>query len=130
MIRSIKLLMSTAIVVAGFSSPVFAQTSGQAVAPLTKVDAQALTTGHRASKVIGSTVINEAQETIGTIDDLIITSNEKIPFAILSVGGFLGMGTKNVAVPYNAFSAKDDKLMLPGATKEMLKSLPDFTYNK
>jgi VIT1/CCC1 family predicted Fe2+/Mn2+ transporter len=41
---------------------------------------------------------NEAKETVGTIDDLIVTPTEKVPFAVLSVGGFLGMGTKYVVV--------------------------------
>ena len=48
--------------------------------------------------MVGGTVVNE---TVGTIDDLILTPNEKVPFAVLSVGGFLGMGTKYVVVPYS-----------------------------
>jgi hypothetical protein len=57
-----------------------------------KVDPQSVATGYRTSKVVGSTVVNEANETVGTIDDLIVTPSEKVPFAVLSVGGFLGMG--------------------------------------
>ena len=64
-----------------------------------KVDPQSLATGYRTSKVVGSTVINEANETVGTIDDLIVTPGEKVPFAVLSVGGFLGMGTNTSWYP-------------------------------
>ena len=94
-----------------------------------KVDPQSVATGYRTSKVVGSTVVNEANETVGTIDDLIVTPNEKVPFAVLSVGGFLGMGTKYVVVPYSALQVSDKRMVLPGATKESLKSLPEFKYS-
>ena len=47
---------------------------------------------------------------------------------MLSVGGFLGMGTKYVVVPYNSLTVRDKKMTLPGATKESLKALPEFKY--
>jgi sporulation protein YlmC with PRC-barrel domain len=94
-----------------------------------KVDPTTLATGYRTSKVVGSTVVNEANETVGTIDDLIVTPNEKVPFAVLSVGGFLGMGTKYVVVPFGAIQVQDKKMVLPGATKDSLKALPEFKYN-
>jgi PRC-barrel domain len=70
-----------------------------------------------------------ANETVGTIDDLIVTPSEKVPFAVLSVGGFLGMGTKYVVVPYSSLQVRDKKMVLPGATKESLKELPEFKYS-
>jgi ribosomal 30S subunit maturation factor RimM len=79
--------------------------------------------------VVGSTVVNEANETIGTIDDLIVTSSEKVPFAVLSVGGFLSMGSKYVVVPFSSIQVKDKKMVLAGATKDSLKALPEFKYN-
>jgi sporulation protein YlmC with PRC-barrel domain len=93
-----------------------------------KVDPATVATGYRVSKVVGSTVVNEANETVGTIDDLIVTPSEQVPFAVLSVGGFLGMGTKYVVVPYNALKIQDKKMVLPGATKDSLKALPEFKY--
>jgi sporulation protein YlmC with PRC-barrel domain len=93
-----------------------------------KVDPQSLATGYRTSKVVGATVVNEANETVGTIDDLIVTPTEKVPFAVLSVGGFLGMGTKYVVVPYSALKVGDNRMVLSGATKESLKNLPEFKY--
>ena len=67
-----------------------------------KVDQATLATGYRTSKVVGSSVQNEANETVGTIDDLIVTPTDQVPFAVLSVGGFLGIGTRYVVVPANA----------------------------
>ncbi|WP_264713529.1 PRC-barrel domain-containing protein [Limobrevibacterium gyesilva] len=118
-----------ATLAACLSAPaVFAQGKPQTVS-IMKVDPQSLATGYRTSKVVGSTVVNEANETVGTIDDLIVTPNEKVPFAVLSVGGFLGMGTKYVVVPYSSLQVSNNRMVLPGATKDMLKSLPDFKYN-
>ena len=128
MIRSITLLAGAAIFAASLSGPAFSQGAPQTVT-LMKVDPTTLATGYRTSKVVGSTVVNEANETVGTIDDLIVTPNEKVPFAVLSVGGFLGMGTKYVVVPFSALQVKDKKMVLPGATKDSLKALPDFKYN-
>jgi hypothetical protein len=49
-------------------------------------------------------------------------------FAVLSIGGFLGMGSHLVAVPYDSLKLVDKILMLPGGTKESLKMLPEFKY--
>lgn len=121
--------MVVATVGAALSSPAFSQGAPQTLS-LMKVDPATLATGYRTSKVVGSTVVNEANETVGTIDDLIVTHNETVPFAVLSVGGFLGMGTKYVVVPYNSLQVHDTQMVLPGATKESLKSLPEFKYSQ
>jgi hypothetical protein len=73
-------------------------------------------------------VVNTAGDTIGKIDDLIVTPNEKVPYAVLSVGGFLGMGDKLVVVPYSVLTVTNGKMLLPGATAESLKALPDYKY--
>ena len=98
-------------------------------AGIVKVDPQTVATGYRVSKVVGSTVVNDANETVGTIDDLIVTPGDKVPFAVLSVGGFLGMGTKYVVIPYSLLQVKDKQhMLLAGATKDSLKALPEFKY--
>lgn len=128
MTRSITFLAGAAIIAAALSGPAFSQGTPQTLS-VTRVDPQSLATGYRTSKVVGSTVVNEANETVGTIDDLIVTPNEKVPFAVLSVGGFLGIGTKYVVVPYSALEVRDKRMVLRGATKESLKSLPEFKYS-
>ena len=126
--RRIAVLASAATIAVSLSNPGFSQGSPQTLS-IMKVDPQSLATGYRTSKVVGSVVVNESNETVGTIDDLIVTPNEKVPYAVLSVGGFLGMGTKYVVVPYSALEVNDKRMMLRGATKDSLKSLPDFKYN-
>jgi hypothetical protein len=125
--RSIALMVGAAVVAVALSDPALSQGTPQTAA-IMKVDPQTVATGYRTSKVVGSTVVNEANETVGTIDDLIVTPSEKVPFAVLSVGGFLGMGTKYVVVPYSALQVRDKKMVLPGATKDSLKALPEFKY--
>ncbi len=95
---------------------------------LVKVDVVALETGYRTSKVVGSTVVNEADEVVGKIDDLIVTPNDKIPFAVLSIGGFLGIGTHFVVVPFNSMDVRGERMVLRGATKDSLKNLVEFKY--
>jgi hypothetical protein len=96
---------------------------------LMKVDPQSLATGYRTSKVVGSTVVNDANETVGSIDDLIVTPGGQTPYAVLSVGGFLGMGTKYVVVPFTSLKIVDKKMILPGGSKDALEALPEFKYN-
>ena len=95
---------------------------------LVKIDVQKLAAGYRASKVIGGSVVNDADETIGKIDDLLVSSDGKQPYAVLSIGGFLGIGTHLVVIPYETLKFADQKVMLPGGTKEGLKMLPEFKY--
>jgi len=126
--RAISLLAAAAIV-AVLAGPAFAQGAPQTLA-LTRLDPQTLATGLRTSKVVGSPVFNEANETVGTIDDLIVTPNDQVPFAVLSVGGFLGVGAKFVVVPYGALEVDDKRMLLRGATKDSLKALPNFKYSQ
>jgi hypothetical protein len=128
MTRSITMLAGTALIAASLSGPAFSQGAPQTVT-LMKVDPASLATGYRTSKVVGSTVVNEANETVGTIDDLIVTPTDNVPFAVLSVGGFLGMGSRYVVVPFSSFQVKGKQMVLPGATKESLMALPAFQYN-
>ena len=121
---------SAAILSAGIvfvSNGVGAQGVPQTV-ELAKIDVQKLAAGYRASKVIGSSVVNEENEVIGKIDDLLISLDGKEPYAVLSIGGFLGMGTHLVAVPYETLKSTDDKILLPGGTKNSLRMLPEFKY--
>src|SRR5947207_7853500 len=55
----------------------------------------------RASKVVGLNVYNEQNENVGSINDLLMDKSGSIKAAVISVGGFLGMGARLVAVPYD-----------------------------
>jgi hypothetical protein len=128
--KKIMLLASAAMIGVGFlAAHANAQGVPQTV-DIAKVDVQKVAAGYRASKVIGSSVLNEANETIGKIDDLLVTRDGKEPYAVLSIGGFLGMGTHMVVVRYDSLKFADNKIVLPGGTKDGLKMLPTFQYSK
>ena len=125
----IAMILATAAImnVALLSGDAGAQGTPQTI-ELAKVDVKTLAAGYRASKVIGSSVVNDANETIGKIDDILISSDGKQPYAVLSIGGFLGMGSHLVVVPYDSLTFADKKMTLPGGSKEGLKMLPEFKY--
>ncbi len=103
----------------------------QAGVALVKVDLSVVAQGYRMSKLIGSAVINDKNEKIGSLDDVIVGKDKKqLDYAILQVGGFLGVGAHLVAVPFGSFVIDDtgSKITLPGASKEELKKLSEFHY--
>lgn len=76
-------------------------------------------------------VVNEEGKTLGKVEDLIVAPDKALSFAILEVGGFLGIGEHRIAIPIDQFKwGADGKVMLPGATKDSLKDLPKFVYAK
>jgi len=93
-----------------------------------RVDVVQTGQGFRASKLAGATVYNRDKERIGTIDDLILSPADRNAFAILSVGGFLGMGKHYVAVPFSSLQISDKQVLMPDATKQSIEALPEFKY--
>jgi len=87
-----------------------------------------LENGARASKIIGAAVQNDQNQRVGTVDDLIVASDDRVTMAIVSVGGFLGVGDKLVAVPWQQLKAEGDHLVLPGASKDTMSAAPGFRY--
>ena len=81
-----------------------------------------------ASKIIGEAVVNRQNEGLGKIHELVIDAKEgRLAYAVLSFGGFLGMGNKLFALPWRAFefASNENKLIL-NVDKEKLKSAPGF----
>ena len=81
-----------------------------------------------ASKVIGESVINRQQETLGKVHELVLdVESGRIAYAVLSFGGFMGMGNKLFALPWKALdlSPTEMKLVL-NVDKEKLKNAPGF----
>lgn len=78
-------------------------------------------------------VYDRADSKIGEITDVLVNKEGQIEAFIVSVGGFLGIGEKDVAVPFNAVSAtqKDGKWYLTmNATKDALKSANGYKYDR
>jgi hypothetical protein len=103
--------------------------SQPAAADLVVVDVAVVGKGYRTSRLTGQAVVNEKNERVGTIDDFVI-GRDRVLFTILQVGGFLGIGSRLVAVPYSSISIDQsgERITLPGATKEQLERLREFRY--
>ena len=81
-----------------------------------------------ASKIIGEAVINRQREDLGKIHELVIDAKEgRLAYAVLSFGGFMGMGNKLFALPWKAFefATTENKLIL-NVNKEKLTAAPGF----
>jgi sporulation protein YlmC with PRC-barrel domain len=111
-----------------------APVAGRAPLGVTVIEMEAVVLGWSAKKdLMGKTVVNDKNDKIGKIDDLIISpskgnSTPAAPFAIIGVGGFLGIGKRDVAIPMDQLKINNKQLSLPGATKDALKALPPFVY--
>ena len=83
-----------------------------------------------ASNLIGKSVVNAENESVGEINDLVTNSNGKIIAALIGVGGFLGLGEKDVAVSFNDLKLVRDEnnavTAMLDTTKDALSQAPDF----
>ena len=96
--------------------------------PNLAVSAVRLESGRRLTRVIGASVFDDAGVRIGGVDELVMTEGDKVSVAVIAVGGFLGMGSKLVAVPFGQLKRDGERLVLPGATKETLEAMPSLMY--
>jgi hypothetical protein len=87
----------------------------------------------RASKLIGTTVQNDANESIGKINEVILSKDGKVAAVVVGVGGFLGMGEHEVAMNFDSLRLSQDSngkmLVVFNATKDSLKAAPAWTWN-
>jgi sporulation protein YlmC with PRC-barrel domain len=119
------------VIVGGVAGSVSAQVAGSAVVAISVEEMKVVALGWSAKKkILGKAVYNDKNEKIGVVDDLIITPDKSVSYAIIGAGGFLGMGKHDVAVPVGQFKEDQGKILLPGATKDALKAMPKFEYAK
>src|SRR5215471_15151768 len=81
-----------------------------------------------ATTIIGDPVRNALDENLGKIEDLMIDlSNGRVAYAVLSFGGFLGVGNKLFAVPFRAMTVDTEHhAFVLDVPKERLKDAPGF----
>lgn len=102
----------------------------KAPTPIPGVDEGALAGSARASKLIGSNV-RQGDATVGAIEDILLNKDYTAVTAfILSVGGFLGVGSKLVAVPPNQIKLDSEGKFTTGLSKDQLSAAPAFDFAK
>ncbi len=125
-------ILVTALVLAGLQTTSLnasAEVVGASVIGVTISEVSEIASGWSAKKsILGKPVYNEKGDKIGVIDDLIITPNKTLSYAIIGAGGFLGMGKYDVTIPVTQINEVNGKMELKGATKESIKQMPKFEY--
>jgi len=106
-----------------------AQVAGSTLLGVANAELREVAMGWSAKhQVLGKAVFNDKNERIGSVDDVVIAPDKAVSYAIIGVGGFLGVGKHDVAIPVGQIKLVDGKFLLAGATKEALKALPPFAY--
>jgi hypothetical protein len=107
-----------------------AQQKGQPPTPIAGIDHAALAGSARASKLIGSKVF-KGDTPIGQIEDVLLDLDHARSAAfILSLGGFLGMGVKLVAVPVHQIKVGTEGRFMTDLTEAQLAGAPAFDFSK
>ncbi|HWZ72108.1 MAG TPA: PRC-barrel domain-containing protein [Casimicrobiaceae bacterium] len=108
-----------------------AQVAGSAALGVTALELrEVVTLGWSAKRqVLGQHVFNDKSERIGTVDDIVIAPDMARSYAVIGVGGYLGVGKRDVVVRLSQLVRQaDGSLVLVGASKDALKALPAFEY--
>ena len=82
------------------------------------------------NQIMGKDVYNDKSEKVGVVDDLIITPDKAVSYAIIGTGGFIGMDKHDVAIPVNQLKIEGGMITLPGATQDAIKAMHTFQYAK
>lgn len=130
-----RIFLTTSLTALLISAPLAAerpQTTGLAssqqelaAAPIVKIDFL-----FSANDIIGETVRNGKGQELGSVEDLIVTSQERVVMAILSVGGVLGIGDKLVAVSYDKLHRAADGFVLFDISPDELEKMLAFSYGE
>jgi sporulation protein YlmC with PRC-barrel domain len=87
----------------------------------------------RVANYVGKPIVNASGEKIGDVSDMLFDRGGKITTVVVGVGGFLGLGAKQVALPFETVTYSDQngerQIMVP-LTKEALQAAPDYTLTE
>jgi sporulation protein YlmC with PRC-barrel domain len=147
-----RMLVTTAVAALMISSGLAQSTNNADAQKSNNADAPKFVAAQTAdqwvfSKFKGTDVVGPNDETIGGVNDLLFDKSGKIMGVVVGVGGFLGLGQKNVAIDMSAFQAMpggSSSTQAPSTggndptniklkvawTKEQLQQAPDFQYFK
>jgi sporulation protein YlmC with PRC-barrel domain len=128
---TLALALSTTVANAQATQTLTATSNAPPVQVLTNIPANAATITHWYKQ----NVYDPSDNKIGDIQDVLIDKDDgKVVALIVAVGGLLGAGEKNVAVPFKAvqFKTKDNNkwYAVMNATKDSLKNAPGFKYDR
>ncbi len=121
--------VAVATLAAIFGTPIMAQVAGSTQVGVSIIETREIATGWSVRKsVLGRDVYNEKNERIGKVEDIIISPDKNASFLIVGAGGFVGIGRHDVAIPVDQIHEENGKIKIPGATKAIVKAMPEFEY--
>lgn len=127
--KSIHILLASIALTAPTMS--HAQVAGSTLIGVSVAEMRDVASGWSAKRqILGLAVFNDKDERVGSIDDIIVSPDKAISYAIINAGGFTGLTKHDVAIPVSQLKLVDNKLILAGATKEALRASPSFEYAK
>lgn len=110
-------------------APAAAQVAGATTTGISIVESTQIAMGWSVKKsLLGKTIYNEAGQKVGKVEDIIISPDKSVSYVIVGAGGFIGMGRHDVAIPVTQIQDQAGKLVMAGATKDMIKSMARFDY--
>jgi sporulation protein YlmC with PRC-barrel domain len=129
--ETMKRLLAVAAFAPLMAFPAVAQDNGAAQMRAAPAAANTQTMNNQisASALLNENVVNANNEAIGDINDVLLDKSGKVDSVIVGVGGFLGMGEKNVALDFDQLkftNTGDDLVVTSDATKETLQAAPAY----
>ena len=114
------------------ASPAWAQVAGvTTTVEATVTESLQLANGWSVKKTLmGKTIYNDAGQKVGKVEDLIISPDRNVSYVVVGAGGSVGIGRHDVSVPVTHIQDKAGTLVMPGATSDTVKAMPEFTYVK
>lgn len=92
------------------------------------------TNEHMASELIGQTVKGTSGKELGDVNNLVVDEKGDVTAAVIGVGGILGIGEKNIAVPFASLAQQKDEdgnpFIVVNLTKEQIEKAPEFKSNE
>jgi sporulation protein YlmC with PRC-barrel domain len=137
-LKSFTAILIASAAICWVTAPGAAQVVGDADAPQRPAEqpttpAEKANMVHRAEDIIGMDVKNQAGEDLGSVNDLVMGMRSgEMRYAALSIGGFLGIGDKLIAVPFQSLSVKsdpddaDEKFIVVNIDEAKLKGVEGF----
>jgi sporulation protein YlmC with PRC-barrel domain len=122
-------ILSLALLTGTLAAPAIAHAQMAGTSTVSVTEATQVAMGWSVKKsILGKTVYNDAGEKIGKVEDMIISPRQNVSYLIIGAGGFVGIGRHDVAVPVAQVREEGGKILMAGATKDTIKSMPPFNY--
>jgi sporulation protein YlmC with PRC-barrel domain len=103
-----------------------AETSGVPAGTVTSTQIPSEFRAMRVEEMVGKSVYNSAGDRVGEIDRIVVNRSSRATGAVVGVGGFMGVGEKQVVVPLDRMRMQGDRIVVPNLTKESVGTMQSY----